>query len=176
MRRPAAVAARKAGAGSIPSPLAGPSRERGAAKRRGEEVQRARPYPTKAPLTPILSHSSSQTRVNALMLRSRLGHASRCARGEGPTEFARGTAVPNRYQAYSIRADCALISRVPVASTTRMSTARPENYHGARSHRLWFCPYWYNISQGSPRPTGLRPLCGQHTICPGYVAHDLSGS
>jgi len=51
--------------------------------------------PNLAPMTPTLSHSASQTRVNALMLRSRLWHASRCARGEGAHQLC-GTAVPNR--------------------------------------------------------------------------------
>ena len=44
-------------------------------------------------MTPTLSHSALKTRVNALMLRSRLWHASRCARGEG-AHRVRGTAVP----------------------------------------------------------------------------------
>ena len=33
-----------------------------------------------------------------------------------------------------------------------------ENHHGTSSYRLWFRPYWYNVSQGCPRPTRLRPL------------------
>ena len=63
--------------------------------------------PNLAPMTPTLSHSASQTRVNALMLRSRLWHASRCALGEGAHRVC-GTAVPNRNQAYSIRAEFAV--------------------------------------------------------------------
>src|SRR6516164_1271225 len=38
-----------------------------------------------------------------MLVRSRLLHASRCARGEGAYRV-RGTAVPNHNQAYSIRA------------------------------------------------------------------------
>ena len=85
---------------SVPSPLVGPLWERVAAAsaftrvfdalwRRGEGCSG---HPTKAPLTPTLSHSASKTRVNALMLRQSLGRGSRCARGEG-VRRVRGTAV-----------------------------------------------------------------------------------
>ena len=81
-------------AGSYPLPLW----ERVAAKRRGEGGAESTTVPDKAPLTPTLSHA-----------RSHLWHESRCARGEG-AHRVRGTAVPNRNQAYSIRPECALIS------------------------------------------------------------------
>jgi hypothetical protein len=129
--------ARRGAAGSYPLPL----RERVAAIsaftrvsdalwRRGEGVQRARSYPTKAPLTPTLSHSASKTRVNALMLRSRLWHASRCARGEG-AHRVRGTALPNRNQAYSIRAECALIATAQdIPAVAQSASADPPATRG----------------------------------------------
>ena len=62
--------------------------------------------PNLAPMTPTLSHSASKTRANALMLRSRLWHASRCAREREPTEFAAPLFLI-AIKLYSIRTECA---------------------------------------------------------------------
>jgi hypothetical protein len=56
---------------------------------RSRSPARPPPHPTKAPLTPTLSHSASKTRVNALMLRAKVRGRRVAARGERePTELA----------------------------------------------------------------------------------------
>jgi hypothetical protein len=92
------------------------------------------PYPTKAPLTPTLSHA-----------RSRLWHASRCARGEG-AHRVRGTAVPNRNQAYSIRAECAL-GMVPKVPTIGGARAQMREAVGRKRHHdpTWPPPGLYQV-------------------------------
>ena len=90
--------------GSISSTRAAgslPLWERVAAKRRGEGCSGHDRTRQKHPSPPTLAHSASKRRVKRAMLRSCPWHASRCARGE-VAHRVRGTAVPNRDQAYSI--------------------------------------------------------------------------